>query len=327
MGVFSAKGGVGKTTLTANLGASLVSEFNKTVCLIDGNVTAANLGLYYGLYYSPVTLYDVLNSRTPINTAIYIHPSGVRILPSPISVNKLDISVKGLSKHLCKLEGYDHIIVDSPPSLTRQTIECLNLVEQALLVATPDAPAVTDAAKMAIHAEKNGVEILGLVINRVRNRSYELTIDEIQSIAGIDVIGMIPEHENVQRSLADGKPEVLKNPYSDFSTEVNKIASAVFGLEYNPPSVLDKIKFWVGMGHSQGSRTEDFEKQKSKKAFVPKRVYRIPIRPEAKTKRYESDSTTEDTYGMEDQLKTEIMGMLRDSIREKLRESTRRNDK
>ncbi len=313
VGIFSAKGGVGKTTLTANLGASLVSEFDKSVCLIDGNVTAANLGLHYGLYYSPVTLYDVLNSRTPINTAIYIHPSGVRILPSPISANKVDISVKNLSKHLSKLEGYDHIIVDSPPSLASHTVECLGLVEQAVLIATPDAPAVTDAAKMAIHAERNGVEILGLVINRVRKRDYELTIDEMQSIAGIDVIGMIPEHENVQRSLAAGTPAVLKNPYSEFSIEVNKVASAVFGLKYYPPSVLDKIKLWIGIGRSR--RNEDFEKQESKKVFAPRSGYKIPSRPSLR--RYEPPA--DDAYEMEDQLKKEIMNMLRDSIREKIR--------
>ncbi|MBI3413069.1 MAG: AAA family ATPase [Candidatus Aenigmarchaeota archaeon] len=338
VGIFSAKGGVGKTTLTANLGASLVSEFNKSVCLVDGNVSAANLGLHFGLYYSPVTLYDVLNSRIPINTAVYIHPSGVRILPSPISAHKVGASVRNLRRHMDRLVGYDHIIMDSSPSLSTQTLECLNAVDQALIVTTPDAPAVTDASKMAVHAERSGLEFLGLVVNRVRNRNYELTMDEIESISGLDIAGIIPENENVQRCISEGTPEVLKNPYSDFSIEVNMLAAEIFRIRYSPPSTLDKIKFWLGLKdrYSMADRARDNSEpmfQKNQRSLSPRDDYRLAAKRASKTPRAWKTKFDKDEYTgevpkeVEDKLKKEIMGMLRDSIREKIKESVKSGSK
>lgn len=308
----------------------MTSEFGKTVCLVDGNVSAANLGLHFGLYYSPVTLYDVLNSRTPVNTAIYIHPSGVRILPSPIAADKVNASVKNLRRHLERLEGYDHIIMDSPPSLSAQTLECLNAVDQALIVTTPDAPAVTDASKMAMHAERNGLEVLGLVVNRVRNKNYELTAEEIRSISGMDIAGIVPESDDTQRCVSEGLPAVLKNPYSDFSIEINRIAAEITRVRYYPPSFVDRIKFWLGLEDSRSRSNKirsnaELDFQKNNRSLIPRDRYRPAAKTASRPKREKlpEPSTTE----VEDELKKEIMNMLRDSIREKIRESAKRNKK
>ncbi len=70
VGVISAKGGVGKTTIVANLGVALVSEFGKKVLAVDGNITAPNLGLYLDIVRPPVTLHDVLKNQISITQSI-----------------------------------------------------------------------------------------------------------------------------------------------------------------------------------------------------------------------------------------------------------------
>ncbi len=328
VGVFSAKGGVGKTTLTANIGSSLVSEFSKTVCLVDGNLTAANLGLHFGLYFSPLTLHDVLDRRTPINTAIYIHPSGVRILPSPISAEKIFTSTKSLRSQLRKLNGYDHVILDTPPTLGAGTIQSFDAVDQALIVSTPDPAAITDAAKMAIHAEKWGLEVLGLVVNRVANKKYELSDDEMKSIAGIEILGKIPEQEDVRKSLSEGVPEVLKNPYSKFSIEVNKLVAEIFGLRYKPPSIIDRITSFAGFNRLGRKRDEERDYERSQRLVIPRDEYRNAPRMERKHAKRQADWEAPEALeapeavieekisgDAKEQLKSEIIGMLRDSIK------------
>jgi MinD-like ATPase involved in chromosome partitioning or flagellar assembly len=83
IGVLSGKGGVGKTTLVANLGASLASVFNKDVIVVDCNVTTSHLGLYLGMYYYPISLNKVLNGQVNIDNAIYDYSIiGMRIIPA-----------------------------------------------------------------------------------------------------------------------------------------------------------------------------------------------------------------------------------------------------
>lgn len=76
--VLSGKGGVGKTTLVSNLGASLVKR-GKNVIIIDGNVTAPNLSLHLGIPFYPITLHDVLKNKVPIESAIFHHESGLKL--------------------------------------------------------------------------------------------------------------------------------------------------------------------------------------------------------------------------------------------------------
>lgn len=333
VGVFSAKGGVGKTTLTANIGSSLASEFSKTVCLVDGNLTAANLGLHFGLYFSPLTLYDVLNRRTPINTAIYIHPSGVRILPSPISAEKIFTSPKNLKSQLRKLDGYDHVILDTPPTLGAGTIQSFDAVDQALIVSTPDPAAITDAAKMAIHADKWGLEVLGLVVNRAANKDYELSDNEIRSVAGIEIIGKIPEQENVRKSLAEGKPEVLRNPCSKFSIEVNKLVAEIFGLRYKPPTVLERIASLAGFGCLRRKADEELDYERSQRLVMPRDEYRNAPRVARKFRKQQvareepppgADIEEKISGDAKEQLKSEIVGMLRDSIKSQIASKMRK---
>ena len=86
--VASGKGGVGKTFTSVNLAAAL-SVFGKDVTIIDANITTPNVGLNLGINKMPLTLHDVLEGRIPMSRAIYLHPSGVKIIPAGMSIADL----------------------------------------------------------------------------------------------------------------------------------------------------------------------------------------------------------------------------------------------
>ncbi|MFH0961922.1 MAG: AAA family ATPase, partial [archaeon] len=81
IGIISGKGGVGKTTLVSNLGAVLAEEFKKDVVVLDCNFTTSHLGLYLGLYQTPITLNTVLQGKAELEDAIYTHRSGMKVIP------------------------------------------------------------------------------------------------------------------------------------------------------------------------------------------------------------------------------------------------------
>ena len=94
IGILSGKGGVGKTTLTSNLGAAMTRVFGKRVVIVDSNVRTSHLGLHLGLYEDlPLSLRDVLNNDVHPAYAIYVHPqTGIRVLPSTLGGENINLA-------------------------------------------------------------------------------------------------------------------------------------------------------------------------------------------------------------------------------------------
>jgi septum site-determining protein MinD len=244
--VSSGKGGVGKTTVTSNLGAAL-THFGADTVVLDANLTNPNLGFHIGIPLYPKTLHDVLKGDAHITEAMYIHDSGLRVVPAGLSVEDLkDTSPENLSDVLLDAVGEpDFVLIDSAAGLGNESINAIEASDEVMIVTNPNLPAVTDALKTVNIAEEAGTEVTGVVLNMVKGHESELSTEEVESMIGYEVLMEVPDHEKVQEALAAKKPVVHHEPDHHVSERFKKVAADVHGLEYEPDleesGFLDRI--------------------------------------------------------------------------------------
>jgi len=233
--VSSGKGGVGKTTVTSNIGAAL-THFGADTIVLDANLTNPNLGFHLGIPLYPKTLHDVLKGEAHITEAMYIHNSGLRVVPAGLSIEDLvDTSPDNLSDVLLDTVGEpDFVLVDSAAGLGNESINAIEASDELLVVTNPNLPAVTDALKTVNIAEEAGTDVLGVVLNRVTDHSSELQTKEVESMLGHEVIIDVPEHDKIQESLAVKKPVVHHEPDHHVSERFKAVAAELSGLNYEP---------------------------------------------------------------------------------------------
>ncbi|NOQ38634.1 P-loop NTPase [archaeon] len=232
----SGKGGVGKTTLSSNLALAL-NDFNKRVMVIDTNLTTPNLGFHMGIPLFPKTFHDLLRGEAYPEEATYIHPSGVSIIPAGISIDDLKkTDPKNMDNVILDLVGdHDIILLDGAAGLGKEGLASIKAADELLIVTNPELPAVTDALKTVKIAEEMGTHILGVALNKHRNRPSELSISEVEALMGYPVISVIPEDQDMQDSLAAKTPIVAHRPNSAASQEIKKLAGSLVGIDYQPP--------------------------------------------------------------------------------------------
>jgi septum site-determining protein MinD len=149
--VASGKGGVGKTTIAANLGLSL-QRLGRRVVVVDCNLTTAHLGLMFGIYNYPVTLNNYLRDEARLENILYRHSSGLNIVPASLNLQDLvDIEVEDFKKSLkYTFSDYDFVILDSAPGLGREALISLQTADEILFVATPTIPSLVDILKQDV---------------------------------------------------------------------------------------------------------------------------------------------------------------------------------
>jgi septum site-determining protein MinD len=229
LSVASGKGGVGKTTIVSNLGA-ILTEAGKNVTVVDGNLTTANLSLHLGIPLYPVTLHDVLKGDALMAEAMYVHPSGIRVVPSGIGIDDLEgTDSRDLPAALNELMSEtDMVILDTAAGLGQETISTLEASDEVILVTHPNMPSVTDALKTKNLAEQLGVHVLGTVVNASTGSRGELTKEEIKEMLdGIPILAEIPHDKKIPESIAMKKPVVHHHPTSPASQAMKKLASQI----------------------------------------------------------------------------------------------------
>lgn len=226
---------MGKTTVTSNVGAAL-TQFGTDTIVLDGNLTNPNLGFHLGIPLYPKTLHDVLKGDAHITEAMYIHDSGLRVVPAGLSIEDLvDTNPENLSDVLLDAVGEpDYVLVDSAAGLGNESISAIEAADEVLVVTNPYLPDVTDALKTVNIAEEAGTEVLGVVVNRAKFHEAELEPDEIESMVGHPVLTEVPEDEVVQESLAKKKPVVHNSPDHHVSERFRGVAADIAGIEYEP---------------------------------------------------------------------------------------------
>jgi septum site-determining protein MinD len=240
--VASGKGGVGKTTIAANLAVAL-SMFGKRVAVLDADVVMANLEIILGLKNPPVALIDVLKGRLEISDVMYEGPEGVKIIPAGITLDGFnEENMEMLKAALREIpRDIEILVIDAPAG--RDAAMVMDEGQEVIIVTTPQVSSVSDALKMKLLAERMGARTIGAIMNMVEGKPRELSVQEIENTLDTNVIAIVPEDEVVKEALAYEEPFVLRYPYSEPTREIMKLAAGLIGRNYSPPqpSLLERL--------------------------------------------------------------------------------------
>jgi septum site-determining protein MinD len=230
--IASGKGGTGKTTLTANLGICL-SRLGKKVLLIDADVAMANLSLILGMQSSPITLHDVLLGEAQVHDSIYDGPEGMHFIPSGLSLdNYKRVDSERLSSIVNELsDNYDFILLDAAAGIEKNVLSAFSASQETLLVTIPTSPAIADALKTKLVAQRLGSKVIGVIMNFVMGEKGEINRQEASSILELPIYGLIPYDPEVRKSFMQQKvaPVSIRKPNSQAAQEFQKIASRLTG--------------------------------------------------------------------------------------------------
>lgn len=232
IGILSAKGGVGKTTSAINLATSL-NELGYSTLVIDTDLTSPNLSMFLG-NENRISLNHVIENKLDIKEAIYLHESGINVIHGNLSPNNTNkINYKEINLYINKiLNNYDYIIVDSGPGKYEDMINDLDVMDEVIIVTTPDMVAVTDALRTITVAKQNKKNILGTVLTRVGNHDYEIRKENVEAMLGTNVLSLVPEDKNIPLSIKVNFPVIKTHPDSSSAIAYKKIASKIIGSEY-----------------------------------------------------------------------------------------------
>ncbi|MBN2102347.1 MAG: cell division ATPase MinD [Candidatus Aenigmarchaeota archaeon] len=233
VGIISGKGGVGKTVVTANIGMAL-HEIGQDVTLVDADLTSSNLGLHLGLYsFHPCNMQKILRGEIRPEKAIYIHPSGLKLMPSSLAYESIDVDASKLRAIFNRMNGL--VLVDSPPGIAREGLAVLQCCDDLIVVTNPEYPAITDALRVIEVARENNKNILGIVVNKVSRDKFHVHVSEIEAATELPVIAIIPEDKSVRRSIFSKMPVIHHKPYSVPAIEFRRLAAKLVGAPYIPP--------------------------------------------------------------------------------------------
>lgn len=241
--ITSGKGGVGKTTTAINLGAAL-NYFGKNILIIDGNLSTPNIGIHLNSPEVPINLNHILQKKAKPFEAVYEHESGIKIIPSSLSIKELQKinieKLKDFAEDFKKIS--DYVIVDCAAGLGEEAISAIKMADEIIIVTNPELPAITDALKTIKMAEQMKKSISGVIMTRVKKNKIEMQPETVKDMLEIPILGMIPEDISIAKSLNQKNAVINLYPKSNASRAYKEIAAKISNIQYN--SNKDKPTLW-----------------------------------------------------------------------------------
>ena len=253
--IASGKGGVGRTTLTFNLGVAM-SLFGEKIVMLDLDLVMANLDVITGLLNPDVTLHDVLVRDKSIEDCVYEIENDIRVIPTGIHFETLKhINPNYISWNKIIKEGANYgdvFLMDIPAGINTNIFEDLPEDTEILIITNSTMTSVADALKMRILFNELDINVLGFVLNMWYDDKFLLSPNEIESILEIPIISIIPYDREMERSLAMGRSLVEVNPSSPTSNAIMQLAADLLGETYeaiqpDKQTILNRLKKFVGL--------------------------------------------------------------------------------
>jgi septum site-determining protein MinD len=230
--ITSGKGGVGKTTVTANLGVAL-AKMGYQVALVDADFELRNLDLLLGLEKRIVyTLFDVLAGECRLEQALVKDKRQPGLVLLPVAHKRATESVdpeqlKSLLNNLA--QKYQFVLLDSPAGIDIGFNNAIAAATEAIVITTPEISSVRDAARVIrLLEDKKDIKSIQLIVNRIRPgmvRDFNMmSVEDVQELLAIPLLGSIPDDERVIVSTNRGEPLVLTGGKSGAAVAFEKIA-------------------------------------------------------------------------------------------------------
>ena len=242
--VTSGKGGVGKTTTSANVGTGLAA-MGKKVILIDTDIGLRNLDVVMGLENRIVyNLVDVVEGNCRIKQR---YPT-LFLLPSAQTKDKSAVNPSQMVRMISHLrDQFDYIILDCPAGIEQGFQNAIAGADRALVVTTPEVSAIRDADRIIGLLEANEIHRMDLIINRIRQdmirRGDMMSSEDVVDILSLPLIGRVPDDENVVIATNQGEPLVGSNTLAGKAYQ--NICCRVMGEEVPFMDFDRNVSFWT----------------------------------------------------------------------------------
>lgn len=229
-GVFAvagAKGGVGKTTTSINLGAALSVTFQQSVVVLDLDLAMGNVIDFLDFDRAPdgPSLHDVLAGETPVEAATYEVSTGFFVVPSGPSLDGFTASDPGRIGDVVETlrDRYDVVVLDTAAGVSYESLLPYSLADGVVLVSTPRLAAMRDTEKSKSIADRLGTPIVGAVFTHAGTGNAP-DADRLSDYLDVPLLGAVPEERTIPRAQDRGQPVVTADLASSASKAYCEIA-------------------------------------------------------------------------------------------------------
>ena len=251
--ITSGKGGVGKTTTTANIGTGL-AKLGKKVVMIDTDIGLRNLDVVMGLENRIVyNLVDVVEGNCRLKQALIKDKrySNLFLLPSAQTRDKSAVSPEQMRKLVDELrKDFDYILLDCPAVIEQGFKNAIAGADRAIIVTTPEVSAIRDADRIIGLLEAEELKKIELVINRIRmdmvKRGDMMSVEDVVVILSVNLLGAIPDDDSVV--IATNQGEALAASESLAGQAFSNICRRIYGEAVPLMDFEQRDGFWRHLG-------------------------------------------------------------------------------